>query len=86
MSFREAQARLEQGSVCKLSVTYQSFDKDDREVFDGWVKDRKPVNFIVRVVASDGVQISEKTIRHHLIGQCMCPDDAVWKGAYRATS
>jgi hypothetical protein len=81
MSLKDTEKRLMNQRFCKLARVLQSFDKDDRSVFEGWVKNGMPYYTMHRILSANGTDVGDRTIKHHLHGGCVCPADAPFKGA-----
>ena len=82
MSLREKQLIAERRVLCKLGNIYDSLEGDDRDVFDEWVESGKAAEWISSILTSDNHYVNGKTIMRHLRGQCCCPNDVAWRGAY----
>lgn len=82
MSLKGARERIEQGSVCRFGVVYQSFDTEDKETFDVWIGENRSPHWLFVACATAGIRVAEKTIRVHLQGYCNCPTGTELKGVY----
>jgi len=83
MSLKDAEQRLEQTVTCKIVTFIGSLDKSDKATLAEWFSARKPAGWIARVVSADGKFVNEKTLKRHLDGECCCPAETSYKGAYR---
>lgn len=75
MSLREAAQAVESrlpGPKCGFYLYRLSLSGDDLDFFDSMIENGKKASYIADVVASDGGELSDFTIRRHLNGRCSC--------------
>lgn len=84
MSLKTAMTNREV-KTCKFYKTMQVFSKEDKATFASWIEQRKPARAICSAIRSEYPQnsIVVATLHDHLRGQCPCPADAEFKGAWK---
>jgi hypothetical protein len=75
VSLREAAQAVESrlpGPKCGFYLYRLSLAPDDLAFFDSMIENGKKATYIADVVAGDGGDLSDFTIRRHLNGRCAC--------------
>lgn len=86
MALKDAEQRIKQNSVCRFAEFLSGLDKDDKATVASWISAKKPAGWMARVIIADGHKVvSDKSVKRHIDGICVCPDGTEYKGAYVAS-
>ena len=84
MSLESVMAKRE-AKTCKFYKMIQVFSKEDKITLASWVAERKPARAIVSAIRTEYPKnsIVTATLHDHLRGQCPCPENVEFKGAWK---